>query len=353
MPARDLCDPKDAIFFQLRNRVKSIMVNQRSVTPLIYEEWIVDEGSFAKTPMHIHLPAELLDPLVECREYASELLEGVTTLAEATSILTKHEDTLVDMERGYSVDLVWLREEAPKRLKSQVDKLVMECFPNVGQEMSFETSLAKLRGVQRNPKALALGEDYTKELAGIHDIIKYLGQGFPPKTEQAAKSSDLTKAVLGKAGNFLRIEAPLAISLGSAAPDGEYLQGTVAVNHLFKTLHKDIGDGPLKDPEKAAALKQFRWLLKLDDQDILSKWLKSVKGASGSVAIAALKDGKETVEGASSSSSGAIVLANESLSRMEESDDAKRRKFVKKSIISSFYSSMLAKSSGPVSEDLD
>ena len=149
------------------------------MTPLPYELCLIDEAFLLSAPVHIKRPAQFLEPYKECREYAAELLDGATTLQEAISILTKHEDTLLDMDRSYVHDLEWLRKEAPKKLQTKIDELVLACFPTQGEAITYEDAGTELREVMKSAKAIALGVDYGKELIGIAETCGVPQQWLP------------------------------------------------------------------------------------------------------------------------------------------------------------------------------
>ena len=67
--------PKDAVYFQIWNRVSTIAVNQQAV-PLSYDEEILAEEISISAPTEIEVPASVLKNMAIAREFAASLLKG-------------------------------------------------------------------------------------------------------------------------------------------------------------------------------------------------------------------------------------------------------------------------------------
>ncbi len=64
----DVNDPRDVAHHALRNRLKTIAVNNGQLQPLWWESLLVPKGSVPKCPEHFKVSDEWLKKLVPARE---------------------------------------------------------------------------------------------------------------------------------------------------------------------------------------------------------------------------------------------------------------------------------------------
>ena len=88
---------------------------------------LFDEGSL-DAPSEIRLSEKLIAKILPAREYAADLMDGATSLADAIGKIKKQEATLIDHDPSFVCDISYMQNYALKKLRSDCDGIVLRCF---------------------------------------------------------------------------------------------------------------------------------------------------------------------------------------------------------------------------------
>ena len=133
-------DPADVYEMFYCARVKTISIAKGLMRRNWWEELLFGEGGVAvpDVPTFATLPAAVIEPMAGARETAERLLQGVTTLRDAITILMKSEETLLDLDKSYHLDLTFLASSAETLLQNHVRAQLLQCLPSDSVSVSFK-----------------------------------------------------------------------------------------------------------------------------------------------------------------------------------------------------------------------
>ena len=341
----DVDDPRDAAFFQFWARVKDMCVNQGTMHPLLWEKLLVPQKSLDASEV-IQMPLSVLNTILPARAFVNDLLADVDTLEQAIKIVLKNEDALLDLDRSFVLDILFLKQHAMAMLMELGEQAVLDCFDNVDGKLTFDLVLENLRNTLRIPHVLALGSSFFKEVDGIHDLVAQLQQGFPPRCKDIQSLSKLTQSAVNRCQMLCKIFVPEEKRTTEmlALTDGN-LFGADAMKYLYAEAGEQSGKEGGLQAEILKPLKQFYFMLEPTMKTQVSSWLTSFTRQRVGYFAPVLKDTPKTpTVSTSTSPKSALAIvpagsASSSSTVIDASGDGPFAKVSRKELIGSFFSS--------------
>ena len=139
-------------------------------------------------------------------------------------------------------------------------------------------------------KVVALGHSYLEDLNGIFEMVSHLSSGFPPRSKDIGGLLPLAKEVLKRCEGFLRIKADDCPAQFLPMIKDGFLYGGNAVQYQFQQIFNDVGEGRPANPQEIKPLKQYLWLLDVEKQAIVQKWLNLLSRPVTEGSVKALVD---------------------------------------------------------------
>jgi len=131
-------DPLDDATYQYWSRVKTIAVKSGQVEPLSYEKVCLEFGTCTDVPLHLKIPAGVLDKIRGARETAETLTRDCVDLADVIKTITKAKDTLLDLDLSWTLDHHWLTLRASKMLEAKIKRMVLAPLPDQNTHKEFK-----------------------------------------------------------------------------------------------------------------------------------------------------------------------------------------------------------------------
>ena len=262
----------DEGYFACWARIKTILSNTGQVVPMPWEKILNEDRRLQDVPTELKLPAAVIAHLENYRETVLAMFPRPNpTMADIIKAMKKNEADLVDQHRSAAIDIHFLEHHAEEEHINMVNAKVLEACPSPSEDFELEVVVTKLRAVRASSLVAAGGGAFDDEIDGIIDRVEALQAMHPPKPNEMAKFTSLTKMVFKKCENAVRIEPKQCWGkAGLALAD---LRGPAAMKEGFKVIGDMIAqDGSPVVTDDLKLFKMFSWMLPPPERDVLKTW---------------------------------------------------------------------------------
>lgn len=302
--------------YRLEARMRTLAVSTGQLPRLPWEVVLLGEkGKVEGAPETIVLEQSYLESAKNVRKVAFKLLEGYTetlTFSEMKKVMNSQRETLLSLDRMFSLELQWLNEVAEPAAEAMVRDVVLRTMPSneCFEGFTFAKTLAELDKLMGERLVGACSMALHREVTAIRQLIGTMQEGRSPTDQQVLRMSDYFRLVLGRCEHFLQVEARCKEE-GSFFPVVKMVSGREAMAVLWAAFEAkpensrglaDVGDfrrhGWMLDSAKLAIVN-----------GVISKGIRSYQEqyAMGGASICDNKGEAGGSGGAASSSSSPVA----------------------------------------------
>ena len=276
-------DPNDQWRNLLESERKTIAVSLGLVPRFPWEELLYGkDGKIPGVPEMCIIPSEQLENIKMFREGVLGVLREdakAQTVDEYIKVLKKYHQQFSRSHKTWDLDWIFLTKHVEVLLTQQIEEKALSFFP--GQQEAADRSIIKVAKqielLKHDSSTLALPPSVARSLNSAAVFLCKLDEGAAaPETKDFACMSVFMKKIHKFSENF--IYGYIDTKQGSKSPfhGMRHVYGTRALQWHFERAEacKPGGDARSLGSDGLKLLKCFRWLLDMQAQGTVQKWVK-------------------------------------------------------------------------------
>ena len=193
---------------RLLNRAKSAAISTGQLERMPWEKACFGDGPIPGRSQTGVVPDQLLDDAKNCRRMVLDALFPspvdmcCSSLAELKKEVDRNIDMLLSLERGFSVDAMFLAQ-AEDFCSAAVHDAILQVLPSDGKGALLSTCIDAVEKLLQDPKVLRSDAGVKNDVDTVLKILCNLRAGIGPSLETLKGASGFFKQVYGKLEFFL------------------------------------------------------------------------------------------------------------------------------------------------------
>jgi len=303
VPVVFLCEPtiidygslNDYWNWPLQGRFRSLGVQLGLSKRLPWERAVYGDGLIPGLPQAVRMDPKVVEDDITSRNSVLEAFAKYKTdltFAEMRSVYFKQCQDVLNHDRFFKLEEVWLTTIAEPLVEKRVRDKVVDLFPKSAGEAAkktFAIVLTSLTEIQGSADVKVCNETLAEDIQAVYNIVQNLRDGIPPSETTRKCMSPYFKQILAACENYCVAEVQQRAK-GKLFSQASLICGREAAAAKFAIMDGAPDNDKAKHTED---LKRFLWLLSNEQQQAVANVVKAAvkKVRARALSLKAIADG--------------------------------------------------------------